>query len=372
MAIPVLLARPPRSESHRARDRAGVQVLTADVFHDVLRRERRRADRFDERFLLLLVSLHPVATALHERASAQVVESLRRLTSGPSAIGWFIDRRVLGLIVPATGAGTCASRDDLLTRARNELDARLAAAFVPPLPVSVCIEGGSDAGGSVDPSFGGAGRAPGLVRDAVKRLVDIVGSVTLLAIAAPLILVVAAAVRLTSEGPILFRQERVGYGGRPFTMLKFRTMRVDADRAIHQKYVTQFIRSNAAAGHRGAENTFKINNDPRITRLGRFLRRTSLDEIPQFWNVLRGEMSLVGPRPPLPYEVAEYRRWHHRRVHAAKPGITGLWQVAGRSRTTFDDMVRLDLRYARTRSLWTDIRILAATPRAVISGKGAC
>jgi lipopolysaccharide/colanic/teichoic acid biosynthesis glycosyltransferase len=116
---------------------------------------------------------------------------------------------------------------------------------------------------------------------------------------------------------------------------------------------------------------FKMKEDPRITPLGRFLRRYSIDELPQLINVLRGDMSLVGPRPPLHYEVEQYQRWHCRRVLEAKPGLTGLWQVAGRSRTTFDEMVRLDLRYARTRSLWTDVKILLATPAAVIVGKGA-
>ena len=122
----------------------------------------------------------------------------------------------------------------------------------------------------------------------------------------------------------------------------------------------------------GTEGVFKITNDPRVTRVGRVLRKTSLDELPQFINVLLGSMSLVGPRPPIPYEVEQYKPWHCRRVVDAKPGITGLWQVTGRSRTTFDEMVRLDLRYARTRSLWIDIKILLQTPAAVIAGKGAC
>ena len=122
----------------------------------------------------------------------------------------------------------------------------------------------------------------------------------------------------------------------------------------------------------GNAGLFKIANDPRVTAIGRFLRRTSVDELPQLWNALRGDMSLVGPRPPLQYEVEQYQSWHRRRVLEAKPGLTGLWQVSGRSRTTFDEMVRLDLRYARSYSVWTDIKILLATPRAVISGKGAC
>jgi lipopolysaccharide/colanic/teichoic acid biosynthesis glycosyltransferase len=137
--------------------------------------------------------------------------------------------------------------------------------------------------------------------------------------------------------------------------------------------VSSFIKSGSRRSSGADENgLFKIVNDPRVTPIGRFLRRASLDELPQFWNVLIGDMSLVGPRPPLAYEVEQYQSWHRRRVMEAKPGVTGLWQVTGRSRTTFDEMVRLDLRYAKSNSVWTDIKILLATPRAVISGKGAC
>jgi lipopolysaccharide/colanic/teichoic acid biosynthesis glycosyltransferase len=159
---------------------------------------------------------------------------------------------------------------------------------------------------------------------------------------------------------------------KPFRMLKFRTMHTGADSRIHHEYVTQFINSSAQRNASGAPGLFKLAHDPRVTPIGRFLRKTSLDELPQLVNVLRGEMSLVGPRPPLKYELDQYKPWHCHRVLDAKPGITGLWQVTGRSRTTFDEMVRLDLRYARTHSIWTDIKILMATPRAVLSGKGAC
>jgi lipopolysaccharide/colanic/teichoic acid biosynthesis glycosyltransferase len=157
-----------------------------------------------------------------------------------------------------------------------------------------------------------------------------------------------------------------------FTMLKFRTMHTNADDTIHHEYVTRFINASVDTTAAANPGIFKMMNDPRVTPIGHFLRKTSLDELPQLWNVLRGDMSLVGPRPPVPYEVEQYKPWHCRRVVDAKPGITGLWQVTGRSRTTFDEMVRLDLRYARTQSLWTDIKILLATPAAVIAGKGAC
>jgi lipopolysaccharide/colanic/teichoic acid biosynthesis glycosyltransferase len=208
-----------------------------------------------------------------------------------------------------------------------------------------------------------------IVRDAAKRALDVVGSSALLIALAPVFAVVCALVKVTSKGPVLFPQERIGTGGRPFTMMKFRTMHVNADPKIHQQYVENFIQSSDAPG--SGEKVFKIVDDPRITPIGHFLRRSSLDELPQFWNVLKGDMSLVGPRPPLPYEVARYKNWHRRRVLEAKPGITGLWQVTGRSRTTFDEMVRLDLRYAKRYSVWTDLKILMATPKAVISGKGA-
>jgi lipopolysaccharide/colanic/teichoic acid biosynthesis glycosyltransferase len=150
-------------------------------------------------------------------------------------------------------------------------------------------------------------------------------------------------------------------------------MYVNNDASQHKEYVRKLIAGQAdRQTNSEGEGIFKLTNDPRITPVGNFLRRTSLDEFPQFFNVLRGDMSLVGPRPALPYEVEAYATWHRRRLLEAKPGITGLWQVQGRSRVGFDEMVRLDLRYARNCSPWLDLKILARTPRAVIAGNGAC
>jgi lipopolysaccharide/colanic/teichoic acid biosynthesis glycosyltransferase len=205
-----------------------------------------------------------------------------------------------------------------------------------------------------------------------KRALDVAGSLALLTVLSPVFLLIAALVKLKSPGPIFFRQARMGQGAVPFTLFKFRTMHVGVDEKLHHEFVTNFIKAGGKADAAPKDELFKITNDPRVTRIGAILRKTSLDELPQFWNVLRGDMSLVGPRPPLAYELEQYQPWHWQRVMAAKPGITGLWQVEGRSRTTFDGMVRLDLRYVRTSSLWTDIKILLATPGAVISGKGAC
>jgi lipopolysaccharide/colanic/teichoic acid biosynthesis glycosyltransferase len=151
-------------------------------------------------------------------------------------------------------------------------------------------------------------------------------------------------------------------------------MYVNNDSSIHEQYVKRFMAggANDTAHVNGSQKVYKLTADPRITPIGRFIRKTSLDELPQFWNVLRGEMSLVGPRPPVMYEYESYRLWHKQRLASVKPGITGLWQVDGRSRVKFDDMVRLDIRYARTRSFWLDLKILLQTPRAVVSGDGAC
>lgn len=207
----------------------------------------------------------------------------------------------------------------------------------------------------------------------VKRCLDIVGSLLAIVTLAPFMILIAAAIKLTSPGPVFFRQTRLGQAGTGFTFLKFRSMYSKADSAIHEEYVKRFILNQTeAAGNGGDNHVFKLQADPRITPVGRLLRRTSLDEVPQFLNVLAGQMSLVGPRPPLPYEFANYEVWHRRRLLAMKPGITGFWQVDGRSRVKFDEMVRMDIAYATTWSLGKDIKILWRTPRAILSGNGAC
>jgi exopolysaccharide biosynthesis polyprenyl glycosylphosphotransferase len=206
----------------------------------------------------------------------------------------------------------------------------------------------------------------------IKRAIDIAGSLAALILLSPLLLAVAIAIKLTSKGPTLFKQTRVGQYGVRFTFLKFRSMYFRNDPQIHQDYVTRLISGEDDGEQRDAKGgVYKIKDDPRITPVGTFLRKTSLDELPQFFNVLKGEMSLVGPRPPIPYEVEAYDIWHRRRLLEVKPGITGLWQVNGRSKVNFEDMVRLDLKYARTWSLGLDFKILLGTPRAVFFGDGA-
>ncbi len=219
---------------------------------------------------------------------------------------------------------------------------------------------------------------------ALKRAFDLVLSAVLLVIIAPLLLLIALTIKLTSCGPVLYRQARVGLGRRPFTFLKFRSMRVDSDSAIHQSFTTNWIYGRTGGGAAGpaprsvgaaasdsfgaAPGVHKITRDPRVTLVGRLLRKTSLDELPQLWNVARGDMSLVGPRPAIAYEVERYSEWHKRRLDVL-PGITGLWQVSGRNALSFDQMVRLDIEYIETWSLEQDLKILLKTVPALLFGK---
>jgi exopolysaccharide biosynthesis polyprenyl glycosylphosphotransferase len=203
---------------------------------------------------------------------------------------------------------------------------------------------------------------------AVKRVIDIMVAATLMACVAPFFLTIWMAVRLTSDGPAIFVQKRVGHKGRVFDFYKFRTMYVRHDDKTHRDYVAKWI-SNQAYGAAEKEKTFKIVNDPRITPLGRVLRRYSLDELPQLLNVLKGDMSLVGPRPALVYEIEMYKEWHKERLEGL-PGLTGLWQVAGRNQLSFDEMVKLDLQYLRNWSPAQDLKLILRTVPTVLLGTG--
>jgi len=203
----------------------------------------------------------------------------------------------------------------------------------------------------------------------VKRAIDIAGSLALLAAASPVLATCAVLIRRGSHGPIFFRQKRIGQDGRAFTMLKLRTMYVDADSSVHEAYVKRYIAGEVGAEAGNDATVFKLVGDARITPVGRWLRKLSLDELPQLINVLRGDMSLVGPRPPLPYEVEHYRPRALQRLRA-KPGITGLWQVSGRNQTTFDEMIDLDLQYIEGWSVWRDLWILCRTIPVVLFPDG--
>ena len=196
-----------------------------------------------------------------------------------------------------------------------------------------------------------------------KRALDASIAFLALLVAAPILLLIAMLIRVTSTGPVLFRQTRIGAGGRSFVMLKFRTMKDRCSDDLHREYVTDLL--NGAATQK--DGLFKLHNDPRITAVGRALRKLSLEELPQLINVLRGEMSLVGPRPSLPWELRMFPAWAYRRLEVL-PGVTGLWQVGGRNRLTMLQGLELDVQYVEQRSLWLDLRIIAKTPIALFGG----
>ena len=199
----------------------------------------------------------------------------------------------------------------------------------------------------------------------MKRSFDVLASLVIVLAASPLMIFVALAIKLSSHGPVFYSQQRIGYRGKAFAFMKFRSMHQGNDDRIHREYTRKWITENRAHTEQGEGKTFKIVNDPRIFPVGRFIRKYSIDELPQLFNVLKGEMSLIGPRPALPYEVEVYREWHRRRFEAP-PGITGLWQVSGRNRLSFDEMVRLDIDYLENWSILLDLQILWRTVRVVL------
>jgi len=355
-------------------------LLAQQDFRRMLSRERKRSERSGKHLLLMLVDGKMLSNNGDRPVLGKVADALSGAIRDTDLAGWFETGTILGVIFTELGQTDATLAVKVIeNKVMSELQKVLKAGVLSRLFISFFAYPdnwvGKDSARSLDPAL-----YPDLfevvrrrrVSLVVKRAMDIVGSALALMCLSPVFLVLAALVKLTSKGPVFFRQQRVGQYGVPFVFLKFRSMIVSTDAKIHEKYVKDFIAGKACLRQdENAKAVFKITNDPRVTWIGRFMRRTSLDEIPQFWNVLKGEMSLVGPRPPIPYELEVYGLWHRRRLLEAKPGITGLWQVHGRSRTTFDDMVRLDLQYSKTWSPLLDLRILLRTPRAVLSGDGA-
>ncbi len=203
----------------------------------------------------------------------------------------------------------------------------------------------------------------------LKRIFDVVVSSIMLLLVGPLMIIIALLVKRSSAGPVFFVQERLGRDGTPFNFYKFRSMKHNSDDTIHRQFAAMFINGDNDTDDDTGEQVFKMTRDPRITQIGAFLRKTSLDELPQLFNILSGEMSLVGPRPPIAYEIENYQPWHMERLKAV-PGLTGLWQVSGRSSVSFDEMVRLDISYINNWSLWEDMVIILKTIPVVLRGTG--
>jgi lipopolysaccharide/colanic/teichoic acid biosynthesis glycosyltransferase len=356
-------------------------LLNEDAFVSMLYLERRRAERSQKRFVLVLVDVQKALSNGHkDRMVPALSKALAESTRETDIMGWYLENNLIGIIGTELGEATNdIIQDCFLSKLRKVFGSNLGSKNSLGISVSFHFFPEEERKDQNDHSANIALYPEMQKRDeskkislAVKRCIDIVGSSLALLCGAPIFGAIALAIKVTSTGPVLFKQERLGHYGKPFVVLKFRSMRTNCDAQIHENYVHQFIAGRVEDNsNENKKPVFKIQEDPRITSIGKFLRKTSLDELPQFWNVLRGDMSLVGPRPPIAYEYKAYEVWHRRRVLEIKPGITGLWQVEGRSRTRFDDMVRLDLKYARAWSVWLDLKILAQTPAAVIQGEGA-
>jgi exopolysaccharide biosynthesis polyprenyl glycosylphosphotransferase len=360
----------------------GHEVLAEKMFRRILCWERKRAERSGRCILLMLVHAESILqTDQSERALSEIVSALSASTRETDVAGWYRDGAILGVIFTEISEGNEKTLESLKpAELIASLQSELSPEQLDQMHIS-CHFFPENARESGTARLASTEFYPDLLEKDehrkfsrfVKRSIDIAGSLAGLILCSPLFAVISLAIKLTSRGPILFKQERVGQYGSRFTFLKFRSMECDSDARIHREFVKRFIAGEAGpTGIQHAQNAvYKIQSDPRVTLVGKFLRKSSLDELPQLINVLKGDMSLVGPRPPIPYELEGYKLWHRRRVLESKPGITGLWQVNGRSRVKFDDMVRLDLQYAKAWSLWLDIKILLRTPAAVLFGAGA-
>jgi lipopolysaccharide/colanic/teichoic acid biosynthesis glycosyltransferase len=354
-------------------------VLSQEGFKRVIAIERKRTERSHKPFLLVLLSMGRERSSLNEdNGLSKVMEILSQSTRETDVVGWYKNGSAVGVMFTEIEVEEKKQiLNTILMRVSTALEQHLNARQFHELSISFHWfpeewQEIMKRGPNVPPLYPdiakrGQNRKPSRM---LKRAMDILGSLIALILGTPLFVCIALAIKATSKGPVLFRQERVGQCGVPFSLLKFRSMHCGNDDNVHKQYVRQMIAGLAEKkpANGNGQGVYKLTNDSRITRVGAFLRKTSFDELPQFINVLRGEMSLVGPRPPIHYELEGYDLWHRRRVMEAKPGLTGLWQVSGRNRLPFDEMVRLDLLYARTWSPWLDLKILLRTPRAVVAG----
>ena len=347
-----------------------IDLLPKSHFLEQLRREERRTDRSKVPLSIALFRLDNKKRG--EFSDITVVLELLKNNIRETDIPGYLGEDVIGILLPATDEkGAQEFKKRIIDRHTNPPFSIITRTYPDQLFHDLLTENRDQ------PDF-----YPLLLDDSkesnqfwyvLKRGIDIIGALVGILLLSPLMLITALAIKATSPGPVIFKQSRVGKNGVPFTFYKFRSMFWNADDQIHREYITHLIQGNLEEINQGDKEKplYKIRSDPRVTRVGRIIRKTSIDELPQLFNVLKGEMSLVGPRPPLYYEVEKYQSWHLRRILEMKPGITGLWQVYGRSATSFDDMVRFDIRYMLNWSLMLDIKILIKTVKKVLQSAGA-
>lgn len=344
-----------------------IDPLAKFYFLKQLQREKRRADRTKAPLSIVLFRFNTDKNSELDK----LLELLQDSTRETDIVGYLEDD-LIGLLLPDTDQkGT----QECIKKIAKEYNNPFFSVIAGTYPDQIFDNFASESEEPLDyyPLFFEDFAKPNRLNHLLKRILDILGSLVGILLLSPLMLITVLAIKIDSPGPVIFKQIRLGQRGVPFIFYKFRSMFTNTDDRIHRDYITRLINGHLEEINQGDEETplYKIKSDPRVTRIGRVIRKTSVDELPQLFNVLKGEMSLVGPRPPLPYEVEKYQSWHLRRILEAKPGITGLWQVGGRSQTTFDDMVRLDLRYIRHWSLLLDLKILLKTVKVVFKSAGA-
>ena len=380
-------------------------ICSARQFQDILRNERYRADRNGHQFSLLVFD---VGRSNENYIQMQrLADVLRKRTRWTDNVG-LLDNKRIGVVLPyTTTAGAWRLADDVCqvvaheatfpkcsvctypakTHSKNgehpnqlhfaDLSPEWKAAARRNLPTSAQNVGRRNNDFALEQSaadtirnYQGCSQSLEVLFPQPlplwKRSMDVAGALFGLIVLSPLLLIQCFIIKIVSPGPVLFKQERIKCLGKMFRMLKFRTMDINTDVSVHKQHLAALIKSTNNDNQELQKPMVKLDNDPQIIPLGKYLRKMCLDEIPQLINVLRGEMSLVGPRPPLEYEVEEYPQWCYGRFNTV-PGMTGLWQVSGKNRLTFDEMVRLDIRYSREKSFWLDIKIILKTPSAIIA-----
>lgn len=354
-------------------------LYSQELFRDLLVHERKRSERSREHFFFVALDIKAVLTNTSDDVDT-VKLIIKAITSSSREVdvkGWYEVPVCIGIIY--TGVGVMAL-EQILEKIKTTLAGLLGSDMAKGIGITYSLFPEEDGKLWTSDRSNETVLYPPVTSQskmknaqmAIKRVLDVLASATGIVVLLPLLMTIALLIKATSQGPVLFKQERIGLGGKKFSLYKFRSMYVNNDPAIHQEFVKKLIAGEAPVAVAGENASYKIQNDPRMTGIGRFIRSTSIDELPQLFNVLVGNMSLVGPRPPIAYEVEVYEVWHRPRVVDVKPGITGLWQVKGRSKTTFEGMVRMDLEYIHNWSLWLDVQLLFKTPAVVMSRKGAC
>lgn len=365
----------PRDWTSMIAAKLSVDIASEAAFMRILRLEVRRSERSGRPFMLVLVSGDPFGGETGPKFASDIAADINSSIRETDCLGWYEQDLTLGILLTEVGDADDAKVELVAQRISRAI--RMAVSQEQYHHLRLVVRLFPEASNNENDSAWKEAfyrslfhqQDSGPQESTLKRTIDVSGSLLGLLLLLPVFAAIAILIKVTSRGPVLFWQKRVGQFGQLFTFYKFRSMYADSDSGVHRDYVTKLI--EGAQHVQQPNGMYKLVHDTRVTPLGRILRKWSLDELPQFINVLAGDMSLVGPRPPLPYEFDRYRTWHKRRVLETKPGLTGLWQVKGRSRTTFDEMVRMDLRYAKSRSLLKDLRIILQTPGAMFTGSGA-